>query len=85
MRNAPGLVKGSIDIVDDSWFGKFSDQYSKSFHGSGVEEVLGGSTIKECEFGPLSRSHNHVYIECASMIIRRLIQVQHPGNDHLQG
>ena len=46
MRNAPGLVEGSIDIVDDPWFGKFSDRYSKSFHGSGVEEVLGGSTIE---------------------------------------
>ena len=85
MRNAPSLVEGSIDIVDDSWFGKFSDRYPKSFHGSRVEEVLGGSTIEECEFGLLSRSHNHVYIECASMIIRRPIQVQHPGNDRLRG
>ena len=73
MRNAPGLVEGSIDIVDDSWFGKFSDRYSKSFHSSGIEEVLGGSTIEECKFGLLSRSHNHVYMERTSMIIRRSI------------
>ena len=46
MCNAPSFVERSIDIVDDSWFGKFSDRYSKSFHGLGVEEVLGGSTIE---------------------------------------
>ena len=85
MHNAPGFVESSINIVDDSWFGKFSDRYSKPFHCSGIEEVFGGSTIEECEFGLLSRSHNHVYIESTSMIIRRSIQVQHPGNDRLRG
>ena len=46
MRNAPGFVKGSIYVVDDSGFGKFSDRYLKSIHGSGVEKVLGGSTVE---------------------------------------